>query len=138
MALGADGSAVGAALWYPPGTKKHSFREALAESLTFLPAGLPHLSKAARLQRLVVGNWPKEEHWYLSVLSISPESQRGGYGSALLRPGLEAADRDGTGCWLETQRESNIPFYARFGFQLLRKVEVESGVPLWLMWRPPA
>lgn len=133
-----DGQVAGAALWYPPGTKQHSFRESLAESLPFLPAGLPHLGKASRLQRLITSSWPKEPHWYLSVLSISPESQGRGHGSVLLRPGLEAADRDGLGCWLETQRERNVPFYARFGFDLIRQVEVEPGVPLWLMWRPPA
>ncbi len=134
----ADGAVCGAALWYPPGTKHHSLRETLAESLPFLPAGIPHLGKASRLQRLIVSNWPREPHWYLSVLSVSPESQHQGYGSALLGPGLAAADRQGLGCWLETQRESNLPFYGRFGFQLVRRLEVESGVRLWLLWRPPA
>jgi predicted N-acetyltransferase YhbS len=96
------------------------------------------LGKAARLQRLVVSNWPREPHWYLSVLSVSPESQRSGYGGALLQPGLDAADREQLGCWLETQRESNIPFYGQFGFDLVKRVEVEPDAPLWLMWRPPA
>ena len=132
-----EGEAAGACLWYPPGTKRHNFRETLAESLPFLPAGIPRWGMAARLQRLIVSNWPKEPHHYLSVLSVSPESQGQGYGTELIRPGLDAADRDGLGCWLETQRESNIPFYARFEFQLVKKVEVEPGVPLWLMWRPP-
>lgn len=132
-----DGEAAGACLWYPPGTMKHSFRETMAESLPFLPAGIPRLGMASRLQRLITSNWPKEPHFYLSVLSVSPESQGQGHGSALINPGLQAADRAGLGCWLETQRESNIPFYARFGFQLRKKVEVEPGVPLWLMWRPP-
>lgn len=138
VSTGADGTAAGAALWYPPGTKHHNFRETMAESLPFLPAGIPRLGKASLLQRLITSNWPKEPHWYLSVLSVSPESQGQGHGSALLEPGLEAVDRDGMGCWLETQRESNIPFYARFGFELVRKLEVEPGIPLWLMWRPAA
>jgi GNAT superfamily N-acetyltransferase len=132
-----DGRVAGAALWYPPGTKKHNFRESLAESLPFLPAGLPHLGKVSKVQRLITSSWPSQPHWYLSVLSVSPESQGQGYGSALLGPGLERADRDGVGCWLETQRERNIPFYARFGFELVREAEVEPGVRLWLMWRPP-
>lgn len=132
-----DGAAAGAALWYPPGTKRHSFRETMAESLPFLPAGLPRLGRASRLQRMVASNWPREPHWYLSVLSVSPESQRQGYGSALLRPGLERADRDRIGCWLETQRESNIPFYRRFGFELVKELEVEPEVHLWFMWRAP-
>ena len=138
ISLRDDGEAAGGVLWYPPGTKRHSFRETLAESIPFLPAGLPHLGKATRLQRMVVSNWPKEPHWYLSVLSVSPESQRQGHGGALLEPGLAKADRQGVGCWLETQRESNIPFYARFGFKLLKELEIEPEVRLWLMWRPPA
>lgn len=85
----------------------------------------------------MVANWPREPHWYLSVLSVSPESQRQGHGGALIRPGLEAADADRVGCWLETQRESNVPFYARFGFELIRRIEIDPEIPLWLMWRPP-
>lgn len=133
-----EGRVAGAALWYPPGTKQHSLRESVAESLPFLPAGIPHLGKASRLQRLIASNWPEEPHWYLSVLSVSPESQGQGHGSALLEPGLDAADREGVGCWLETQRRSNLPFYARFGFHLVKELEVDPGVPLWTMWRPPA
>lgn len=133
-----EGETAGAALWYPPGTKRHSFRETMAESLPFLPEGIPHLGQASRLQRLITSNWPADPHWYLSVLSVSPESQGNGHGSALIRPGLEAADRDGLGCWLETQRQSNIPFYRRFGFELVDELEVDPGVRLWTMWRPPA
>lgn len=131
------GQAAGAALWYPPGTKRHTLRETLAESLPFLPAGIPHLGKASKLQRIVTSNWPRQPHWYLSVLSVSPESQGQGHGRELLRPGLAAADRDGLGCWLETQRKSNIPFYGRFGFEPVKELEIDSGVRLWLMWRPP-
>lgn len=137
VAFRPDGDAAGGCLWYPPGTRKHTFRESLAEGLPFLPAGIPRWGMASRLQKLITSNWPKEPHWYLSVLSVSPESQRQGHGAALIRPGLDRADREGLGCWLETQRESNIPFYARFGFELVKELEVEPGVPLWTMWRPP-
>lgn len=85
----------------------------------------------------MTSHWPREPHWYLSVLSVSPESQRRGHGAALLEPGLEAADRDVIGCWLETQTESNLPFYTRFGFEPVKEIEIEPGVPVWLMWRPP-
>lgn len=130
-------SGTGASLWFPPGTKDLSFREKLAEGLPFLPEGLPSVGKASRLNDIVKANWPKEPHWYLSVLSIEPASQGLGHGSALIAPGLERADSDGVGVWLETQTEKNLPFYARFGFELVNQVEVDPGIPLWMMWRPP-
>jgi len=126
----------GAALWMPPGTSKLSFRESLAEALPFLPEGLPRLGKVARFETEIKKRWPKEPHWYLAVLSVSPEAQGRGHGSALLEPGLAKADEQGVGAYLETQRERNVGFYERFGFELVEKIEIE-GLPLWLMWRPP-
>jgi ribosomal protein S18 acetylase RimI-like enzyme len=131
-------SGSGASLWFPPGTKDLSFREQLAEGLPFLPEGLLSVGKASRLNDLVKAHWPEEAHWYLSVLSVEPASQGKGHGSALIAPGLERADREGTGVWLETQTGANLPFYRRFGFELVARVEVEPGIPLWMMWRPPA
>lgn len=131
------GTGTGASLWFPPGTKDLSFREKLAEGLPFLPEGLPSVGKASRLNDIVKANWPEEPHWYLSVLSVEPASQGLGHGSALIAPGLERADNEGVGVWLETQTEDNLPFYARFGFELVTEAEVDPGIRLWMMWRPP-
>jgi hypothetical protein len=38
-------------------------------------------------------------------------------------------------CYLETQRESNIPYYRRFGFELTDEISLHDSPPLWLMWR---
>lgn len=127
----------GAALWFPPGTKGLTFTEQLSEGLPFLPEGLPSIGKASRLNDLVKSHWPREPHWYLSVLSVEPASQGLGHGSALIAPGLARADSDGVGVWLETQTEDNLPFYGRFGFELVERVEADAEIPLWLMWRPP-
>ena len=127
----------GASLWFPPGTKELSIRERLAEGLPFLPEGLLSVGKATRLNELVKASWPTEPHWYLSVLSVEPASQGMGHGSALIAPGLEQADSQGVGVWLETQTEKNLPFYGRFGFEEVSRAEVEPGIPLWMMWRPP-
>ena len=126
----------GAALWFSPGTKKMTLPESLGEALAFMPEGLGRIGKARRLEAAMEAHTPKEPHWYLSLLSVEPESQGKGHGSALIRPGLEAADRQGLGCYLETQRESNIPFYRRFGFELTGKIWIDDELPLWLMWRP--
>ena len=126
----------GTALWFPPGTKKMTLPESLGEALAFMPEGLVRVGKARRLEAAMEANMPKEPHWYLSLLSVEPASQGKGHGSALIQPGLEAADRQGLGCYLETQRESNIPFYRRFGFELTGKIWIDDELPLWLMWRP--
>jgi len=126
----------GGAFWFPPGTTKLTFRESLAESLPFLPEGLPHLGRTARFETEIKKHWPKEPHWYLAILSVSPEAQGRGHGSALLEPGLERCDRDGTAAWLETQREKNVGFYEQFGFELVEKLMIDQELPVWLMYRP--
>ncbi len=80
---------------------------------------------------------PREPHWYLQTLSVDPSSQRSGYGTALMQPGLDRADAERMPCYLETQRESNIPYYNRFGFELTEEISLHDSPPLWLMWRDP-
>jgi hypothetical protein len=44
----------------------------------------------------------------------------------------------GAPAYLETETESNVPFYERHGFQVVGELDVPSGGPhLWLMWRDP-
>jgi GNAT superfamily N-acetyltransferase len=128
---------LGAALWFPPGTHSFSTREHLIELLSLLPEGVTALPKGARFDELRFAHFPKEPHWYLNTLAVVPEQQGRGIGSALIEPGLARADADGLGAYLETQRESNIPFYRRFGFELTERIALPDGPPLWLMWRPP-
>lgn len=81
---------------------------------------------------------PPEPHWYLQVLGIRREAQGQGLGSRLLRPVLARADRDGLPCYLETADPANLAFYARFGFELARRVQlIPDGPPHYSMRRPP-
>ena len=126
----------GLACWFPPGTSKLTFKESLAEALPFLPEGLPRLGKASRFEHAIKERWPKEPHWYLAILSVSPESQGKGHGGVLLRPGLERADAAGLPAYLETQRERNVGFYEKYGFELVEKITIDGELPVWLMYRP--
>jgi predicted N-acetyltransferase YhbS len=47
------------------------------------------------------------------------DDQRRGLGSRLVRPILERADRDGVACHLETADPANVPYYRRFGFEVV-------------------
>ncbi len=128
---------VGASLWFPPLTLELSRRERLAELFSLLPEGIDSFGRATRWEELISKHHPREPHWYLQTLAVAPSAQRRGAGTALIAPGLARADAEGVGTYLETQRESNIPYYGRFGFELTGEISLEDSPPLWLMWRAP-
>ena len=79
----------------------------------------------------------REPHWYLSTLGTDPEAQGRGLGSAMLAPVLGLCDEDGWPAYLESSKESNIPFYERHGFRVTGEIQVPDGPKLWPMLRPP-
>jgi len=125
----------GASLWFPPGTLAMGRRERLAEVASLLPEGLDSLGRGGRWERLLARHHPRQPHWYLQTLAVAPAAQRRGVGTALVAPGLARADAEGMPVFLETQRESNIPYYRRFGFELTEEISLPDSPPLWLMWR---
>ena len=75
-------------------------------------------------------------HWYLAGIGVEPGHQRSGVGSALMAPGLEAADRAGVPCALLTNTEANLRFYERHGFVTVLEDETPHGGPhAWMMVR---
>jgi hypothetical protein len=50
---------------------------------------------------------------------------------------LARADDVGVATYLETQKESNLAYYRRFGFEVVDKFSVDSSPPLWRMQREP-
>ena len=72
---------------------------------------------------------PKEPHWYLGVLGTDPDHQGKGIGAALLAPVLERCDREGMPAYLESSKESNIPYYERFGSGSQRELPARQGRP---------
>jgi GNAT superfamily N-acetyltransferase len=134
-----DAARTGGALWAPPGKWR-------------IPVGL-QLRLAPRFLRLFgVGRTPlilrglaeldkshpdDRPHWYLAILGTDPDHQGKGVGSALMQPVLERCDADGFGAYLESSKESNVPFYRRHGFEVTGEVRLPDGPPLWPMWREP-
>jgi ribosomal protein S18 acetylase RimI-like enzyme len=78
---------------------------------------------------------PPDPHWYLATLGIEPEFQSGGRGSALLASWLEGVSADAVPAWLETDREANLAFYRRAGFEVELEVSV-LDTRVWCMRRP--
>ena len=125
----------GGALWNGP--TGHGLRalEQVREALIMARGGPGALRRGGRYDATVTKRHPKGPYYYLLTLSIDPAAQRHGQGSALMAPLIERCDSQGAGAFLETQRESNVPFYERFGFQLTERIQIPDGPPVWLMWR---
>lgn len=78
---------------------------------------------------------PRAPHWYLATLGIDPLVQGRGVGTALLTHWLAGVDADALPAWLETDRQANVAFYRRAGFEIERRTEV-LGTTIWCMGRP--
>ncbi|HVB52028.1 MAG TPA: GNAT family N-acetyltransferase [Acidimicrobiales bacterium] len=109
-----------------PGTLRALYRRPRA-----LLDGNKYLAQVARTH-------PKEPHWYLYLLVADPSMQRSGVGTTLMEHGLAHADEEGVGSYLETQKEDNLAYYQRFGYELRDTLRpVKEGPPLFTMWRRP-
>ena len=128
----------GAALWGPPG----HWRTRIADGVRMAAALVPStrwrtLSKLSTLSTLEKRH-PREPHWYLDTLGTDPDHRGKGVGAALLAPVLERCDREGMPSYLESSKESNIPYYERFGWRVQHELALKGGPSLWAMWRDPA
>ncbi|MDX6732846.1 MAG: hypothetical protein QOC54_2794, partial [Baekduia sp.] len=39
--------------------------------------------------------------------------------------------------YLETGKERNLAFYGRHGFEVLDRLDLPKGPPVWFLWREP-
>lgn len=107
--------------------------------------GLIRYTGASRLPRLwrpirrSEARYPRQPHRYLYLVGVEPGRQGRGTGSALVRAGLEACDRDRMPAYLESSKERNVPLYERHGFRVVERLDRGRSAPsMWLMWRDPA
>jgi ribosomal protein S18 acetylase RimI-like enzyme len=96
-----------------------------------------HRLKAFRLFLEVDRHHPQEPHWYLVLLATDPTVQGRGMGSALLAPILDRCDQDGTVAYTETQKESNVSWYARAGFAVTHEIRLPDTPTVWCLQREP-
>lgn len=83
--------------------------------------------------------WKKHDHdkphWHLMLLGVTPEFQGKGIGNQMMMFYCDIIDRDRIEAYHETERPENIPFYQRFGFEVVGE-ETINGVKNWFMLRP--
>ncbi|TCN58426.1 acetyltransferase (GNAT) family protein [Rhodococcus sp. SMB37] len=133
-----DGRVGGAAMWAPP----DRWRAPVGATLRMLPQLLWALGRNVDVGRSVdsalESAHPAEPHWYLSTIGTASHARGAGCGTALLKSRLDRIDSEHAPAYLESSKESNVPYYERFGFTVTREIHVPGGGPtLWAMWRDP-
>ncbi len=124
----------GAALWIPPDI--HPDDESLEQLLdsSVEDAAKPELFDVYAAMKT---HHPKEPHWFLPLIGIDPSMQGQGLGTTLMLHGLTACDREHMPAYLDSTHPNNIPFYERFGFELLATIEIGGHPPVYPMLRRP-
>lgn len=133
----ASGTSV--AVWVPPDEWKAPRAEIVRAGLPFLLALRTRMAAAMRGFAMLEAAHPRRPpHWYLAVLGTDPEHQGKGHGSKVMAPMLDRCDAEGVHAFLESSKASNIPFYERHGFRVVREIAFgRDGPPLWQMFREP-
>jgi len=63
-------------------------------------------------------------HWHLGPIGVDPEIQGKGVGRLLMSAYCSALDGKLASGFLETDKAENVAFYRRFGFEVVREVQV--------------
>lgn len=66
----------------------------------------------------------KKSYVYLQIIGVASENQGKGYGGKLLKELLAMADEVKLPIYLETETESNVHLYERFGFKTLEQMNL--------------
>ena len=131
----------GIAVWFPPGYSKMTFWKIIkCGGLSVrLNMGRESVSRQMSindyLNSVHMRNAPFR-HWYLSSLGVAPEHQGKGYAGILLTPMFSRLDEEQLPCYLETQKEDNIPFYQHYGFDVVEETVIPgTTIKNWAMLR---
>ena len=130
---------VGCAVWLPPGAMPRNVARTAALNARATRVLVPGRNRLSGMKLLdaVDKLHPTEPHWYLFLLGTDPVVQGRGVGGRLVQPVLDRCDAEGLPAYLETQKESNLAFYGRLGFEVGQKLEHAGAPPIWTMTRRP-
>jgi len=136
-AHGDAGTAVGAAVWIPPGRFEkwadHPWNQPRILELTD-DGG----RRYDRFWQWVDEHSPTEPAWLLDSVAVEPAVQGRGFGSALITAGLDRARTDGQGAYLSTGTERNVTIYERLGFRVVKAIDApDQGPHIWFMRSKP-
>jgi GNAT superfamily N-acetyltransferase len=119
----------------PPG-------ECLGDLYRAMDGAIPPISDDAGEQARI-GEWltawasrdPADtRHWHLGPIAADAPLQGQGIGSVMMEEFCRRADEAGDAAYLETDKDVNVRFYERFGFETVAEATV-LGQPNWFMSR---
>ena len=133
------GAILGLTAWLAPGSYPLAPRLQLAQ----VPGSLRAFYRRPRsiidggaYQKAVNRAHPTEPHWYLWVAAVDPAYQRRGIGTVMMERVLADADEQHLASHLETQKDENVAYYRRYGYELRDTLSPVAGGPnLYSMWR---
>nr|VFK17362.1 MAG: Acetyltransferase (GNAT) domain-containing protein [Candidatus Kentron sp. LFY] len=124
----------GAALWRPPGVEPDS-----KEIVAFLQRTVPKTlqNDVFTLFEQASHYRPDKPYWHLSLIGVDANQQGRGLGSKLIEHALIPCNRKEEFAYMTQSNPNMIPFYERYGFQVLDTLQVGSSPPLFPMLRKP-
>lgn len=137
--MGDDGATCAA--WLPPNVRTKP--DGVFEQLTLLPlyvhlCGFARLGSGSAMAKAMEQNHPREQHFYLAFMAVTPRFQGMGLGSAILGATLKRADSARMPTYLENSNPKNTRLYERAGFLARKNISPKGAPPLVAMWRPVA
>jgi ribosomal protein S18 acetylase RimI-like enzyme len=131
---------LGAAIWLPPDGWHLALMAQAAVAPTMLRAvSMRRFPRLLRFSSALERAHPDEAHWFLQIIGVHPDAQRRGLGRALIQPMLDRLDETGEPAYLESSKPENVPYYRRFGFEVIDELRPGGDGPaIPLMWRAPA
>jgi ribosomal protein S18 acetylase RimI-like enzyme len=134
----------GIAAWLPPDNAIASMWKLIRSGalLLMLKFGIESGRRGSMFSRYLESMHKRDApfpHWYLWNIGVDPQFQAKGYASKLLRAMFDRIDKEGVPCYLETQREMNLPLYQHYGFKVVEQFIVPgTEFTNWAMLRDPS
>jgi ribosomal protein S18 acetylase RimI-like enzyme len=127
-----------AALWRPPGAWHIPLHQWITNGADVVGmfGGFGGALHVMSVMDVVEKRHPREPHYYLQAIGTDPARQGKGFGGVVIRRHLAIADEARLPCYLESSKQSNIPIYKSFGFEVTGEIQLPDGPAIWPMWRP--
>jgi ribosomal protein S18 acetylase RimI-like enzyme len=125
------------ALWRPPNAWHIPPMQYVTNGAAFMDVfGLSGGLQVMGIMDVIEKRHPHEPHYYLQAIGTDPGKQGKGFGGVVIRRHLAIADAAAAPCYLESSKDTNIPIYKSFGFEVTGEIKLANGPTLWPMWRP--
>ncbi|WP_346844855.1 GNAT family N-acetyltransferase [uncultured Rothia sp.] len=133
VAVDADGTIIGAALWIGPDAQRQSFQRDLKNIPAYLKILGTSFPSGIYTELMLLRARPRFEHWYLYTIGVHSNARGRGVGGQLLD--FRRHQLGQHPAYLEASTIRSAALYRRHGFVELG--EFPGGKPALGMWHPP-